>query len=414
MKELRALLALYICASVAMAGDWPQWLGPRRDGSSDEIVKPWQTPLKELWKQTIDEGNSSPIIAGDRVYLHTRVGKKDEEALTAYDANTGKQLWRTVYARSKYENFFGGGPRATPSVSGNKLYSYGVTGILTCSDVESGKQIWQVDCLKKYKTDNLFFGASCSPLIVDDLILVNVGGKGNSVVAFNKDSGEERWKALDDKASYSSPILLTQAGRQAVVFLTASKLVALAPQDGTILWQHPLVDALFESSTTPALCGDILFGSSITFGGVGLKLTEMDGKPAVKQLWQKPELNCYFSTPVSVGKEHLYVVTGTKPAFTKILNKATLRCVEAQTGKELWNRDKVGVYHASLLRTGDSKLLLLEEEGRLVLLQPDPQSYKELASSRVCGKTWAHPALAGGRLYIRDDAKTLRCIELPQ
>jgi outer membrane protein assembly factor BamB len=411
MKELRALMALLLGASVALAGDWPQWLGPRRDNSSQEIVKPWTEPLKILWKQPVAEAHSSPVVAQGRVYLHTAVAGKDEEALTAYDAKSGKQLWQTAYPRAPFKNPFGNGPRATPSVNADKVYAFGITGLLTCFAADTGKQLWQVDTLKKYNAPNLVFGVSCSPLIEGDLLFVNVGGKGSSIVAFDKNTGEERWKGLDDPASYSSPIGIKQAGEREIVFLTAKGLVALAPKDGSVFWKYPLVDKLAESSTTPVVAGDILFGSSITIGGVGLRLQASEGKPGVKEAWMKPDLNCYFSTPVAVGKDYLYIVTGSSPfAFVK---QATLRCVEAQTGKELWSRGKVGTYHASLLRTGDSKLLMVEEAGNLVLLQPKPESYDELARSKICGQTWAHPALAERRLFIRD-SKQLVCVEMPE
>jgi outer membrane protein assembly factor BamB len=410
MRAPAALVLWLTCAPLALAGDWPQWLGPRRDGSSEEVVKPWQDKLTTQWQKPVGEGHSSPVVAEGRVILHARVAGKHEEAVTAFDAKTGKQLWQTTYPHVEFKSLFGNGPRATPSVAGGHVYTYGITGLLTCLDAKSGAKVWQVDCLKAYKAANLFFGASCSPLVEGDLVYINVGGKGASIVAFDKNTGEERWKALDDKASYSSGIALTQAGQRAVVFLTAQRLAALSAQDGSKYWEHPLVDKLFESSTTPVVCGDILFGSSITFGGLGLRLSEQP-PPSVKEEWMKPELNCYFSTPVAVGKDHLYLVTGTKPPA--IISKASLHCVEAQTGKKLWTRDKVGTYHASLLRTGDNKLLLLEEGGKLILMQPDPQEYREICSSPICNQTWAHPALSDGRLYVRDN-KELRCVVLQQ
>jgi outer membrane protein assembly factor BamB len=237
-----------------------------------------------------------------------------------------------------------------------------------------------------------------------DLELVNVAGKGASLVALDRNSGETRWAKLDDKASYSSPIAVGRGDGRQAIFLTAAGLVSIAPKDGKVFWQIPLVDKLAESSTTPVVAGNMLFASSITVGGIGVKL--LDG-PKAERKWMKPDLNCYFSTPVAVGKDHLFVVTGTKPPA--LTSKATLRCVESATGKELWNRDKVGTYHASLLRTGDGKVLLLEEAGDLVLLAPDVEKYHELARSKICGKTWAHPALANGRLYVRDE-KELVCV----
>jgi outer membrane protein assembly factor BamB len=395
---------------VLLAADWPQWLGQRRDASTPEKVAAWKEPLKVLWQQPVGEGHSSPVAANGRVYVHTRVQDKDQEQLSAFDAKTGKPLWQsTPVERGKFADpfKFGSGPRATPTATPSRVFTFGITGILGSYEAETGNRVWQVDTLKAYGAPNLFFGASCSPLVEFGLVLVNVGGKGTSIVAFNGKTGVEKWKTLDDPASYSSPIARGGLNRHAI-FLTGRRLVALSLESGELLWDFPLVDKLSESSTTPAIAAkDILFGSSVTFGGVALKLQD-DDKPGVKQLWADPRYNCYFSTPVAVG-EQLYVVTGSKP-LSKV-TKATLRCVDAATGKELWMRDKVGTYHASLLRTGDNKLLMLEEAGDLVLLDPNPTEYRELARSKVCSKTWAHPALSDGRLFIRDGTE-LRCINL--
>ncbi len=408
MPWLRSLAALVILGPSLLAADWPQWLGPRRDGSSTETVAPWKGPLKLLWRQPVGEGHSSPVVANGRVFLHTKAAEGDTEVVQAFDASSGKPLWSESYPRAPYKGLFGSGPRATPTVHEAKVYTYGITGILTCSNAADGKRLWQVDALKTFKAPKLFFGASCSPLVEGKLLLINVGGKGASVVAFNKDSGKAVWKKLDDGASYASPVAFTAAGQRQVVFLTQQGLVSLRPTDGEVFWQFPFKDKLSESSTTPVRVGDLLIGSSITIGSVGLRLKEEGGKPQVAEAWKKPELTCYFSTPLAVGKDHIYMVNGSLFAKT-----ATLRCVETATGKELWNRPRVGTYHASLLRTGDGKLLMLEEKGDLVLIEPNPQGYRELARARVCGQTWAHPALANGRLYVRD-GKELICVELPR
>jgi outer membrane protein assembly factor BamB len=423
MPRLRCLLLVLMSSSVAAAEDWPQWLGPRRDGSTSEKVMPWKGELKVLWRQSVGEGHSSPVVAGDVVYLHAQVKDSTQEVVSAFASKDGSPVWSKTYDRGNFKSLFGGGPRGTPAVRGGKLYSYGITGFLTCFDAGSGEQLWQVDALAEAKqTDpkasNLFFGASCSPLVEDNLVLVNVGGKGTSLVAYRKNDGKVAWRTLDDKASYSSPTAVGRGDTRQVIFLTAKGLVAVAPKDGKVLWQHPLVDKLFESSTTPVLVGDVLFGSSITFGGLALKLEVSSAGSKVSQLWMKPELNCYFSTPVAVGKEHLYVVTGMKPSLASLLPgakkvppRADLHCVEVATGKILWTRPKVGEYHASLVRTGDNKLLLVEEAGDLVLLDPNPKEYRELARTKICGNTWAHPAVANGRLFIRDE-KALVCVEL--
>jgi hypothetical protein len=191
------------------------------------------------------------------------------------------------------------------------------------------------------------------------------------------------------------------------VFLTQEGLVSLHPADGKVLWRYPLKDRLLESSVTPVRAGELLIGSAITAGTVALNFKTQEGSILPSEAWKKPELTCYFATPVPAGAAELYLVTGSLTA-----KQAVLRCVEVETGKELWKKGGVGVYHASLLRTGDGKLLMLEEKGNLVLLQPDPKQYRELARARICGDTWAHPALANGRLYVRD-RKELVCVELP-
>jgi outer membrane protein assembly factor BamB len=402
---MRATLSCVILAlgtQQLMAADWPQWLGPRRDGASEETVAPWQGQLKVLWKQPVGEGHSSPVVAGGKVFLLTKLRDKNDEALEAFDAGTGKPLWKQTYDRGAFKSLFGNGPRGTPAVAGDKVYTFGITGILSCYSAADGTPVWQVDTLKRYQAANLFFGMSCSPIVEGERVVVNVGGKGASLVAFDKDTGKEAWKHLDDKASYSSPIAIGQGDARELVFLTGKGLVGVTPADGAVRWQFPFQDTLNESSTTPVQVGDLLIASSITLGSVGLK---KEGTNVSKQ-WSNGDLSCYFATPVAVGTEHVYLVTGS------ILSKqASLHCIAAATGKKLWTRPKVGAYHASLLRTGDNKLLLLEEAGSLVLLDPDPKEYRELARAKICGTTWAHPALANGRLYVRDD-KELICVEM--
>jgi outer membrane protein assembly factor BamB len=408
MHGTRALLVLLLLGVAARAADWPQWLGPNRDGSSTETVAAWKTAPKVLWRQPVGEGHSSPVVAGGRVFLHTRVKDKDDEEVAAFDAKTGTPVWKTPYPRGAFKSLFGNGPRGTPAVAGDRVYTFGITGMLTCFEAGSGKQLWQVDTLKKFDAKKLFFGSSSSPLVDGNRVFVDVGAKGASVVAFDKDKGDVLWQSQDDKASYASPILFGEGSRRQLVFLTGENVLSLNPENGMLRWKFPFVDELSESSTTPVRVGDLLLASSISAGSVGLRLQTKDEKPAVEQAWKNDQLTCYFSTPVPVGKEHIFLVTGTKPPALKV--HADLRCIEAATGKELWQKANVGKYHASLLRTGDDKLLMLDDSGNLMLLEPSFQEYKELAKAKVCGETWAHPALADGRLYVRD-GENLVCVQ---
>lgn len=410
MPWFRATFFACACCCVTQAADWPQWLGPNRNGTSTEKVAAWTKNPEVVWRQPVGEGNSSPVIAANRAFIHAKVKDKDDEEVIAYDAKTGKELWRTAYTRDAFQSLFGNGPRATPAVDGDHVYTFGITGVLTCFEAGSGKQLWQVDTLKQFQAKNLFFGMACSPLVVDGNVVVNVGGTGASIVAFDKEKGTVAWKSLNDKASYSSPIVTGSGKDRQLVFLTGQSVASLNPADGSEYWRFPLVDKLFESSTTPVRAGNLLLASSITYGSAGLQLANQDEKPTFKEAWKNPTLTCYFSTPVAVGDGHIFLVTGNNPLAIK-KPEATLRCIDAKTGKEEWSKAGVGTYHAALLRTGDGKLLMLDDRGTLTMLEPDLKEFHPLAKATVCGETWAHPALSDGRLYMRDNKEVI-CLKL--
>lgn len=398
-----------LVAANLTAADWPQWLGPKRDGATTEIVKPWKEPLPIVWKQKVGvvekqiQGHGGPVVAGGKTFLFFRTPGKYEETLACFDADSGKPLWSTPYPRKKADFAYGNDPRSAPCVVGGKVYTYGITGVLTCFNAADGKIDWQTDAGADYKMPSLVFGASCSPIVVGDVVLVNIGAKGASIVAFDKKTGKEVWKKLDDGASYSSPFLYESGGQERVAFLTAKGPVSLSPKDGTIHWQYPFVDLLLESSCTPMMIDGKMLISSITAGTVLLEENPM----VAKKVWSN-SLNCYFSTPIAVGKDSLYLVTG-----DLILKRAVLRNIDPKTGKERWSKNGVGQFHATLVRTGDNKLLMVEEKGDLVLIDPSVKEYRELARSQICGGTWAHPAIANGKLYIRDD-QDLICVQLPK
>ena len=416
MTRLRTLplLALSILVAPALAEDWPGWLGPRRDGSSTATIKPWKGDLEVVWKKGVGEGHSSPIVAGGKVFLHTKVMEdREAESVTAYDAKTGKVVWTKSYARTKFKSLFGAGPQSTPTVSGGRLYSHGATGLLTCFDTAKAEQLWQVDTQKDFAPPPLTFGAACSPLVEGDNVYVNVGGKGASVVAFAKEDGKVAWQQLDDRASYASGIAFGPRGKRQVAFLTQQGLRGFGAMDGKKLWEYKLVDKLNESSTTPVFVGDTLLASSVTFGMVGLELVPGDDGVKVKELWKNPALTCYFSTPMPVGKEYVYVVAGKLSLLSP--PSSTLYCVEVATGKVAWRKDKIGKYHAALMRTGDDKLLMLSDLGELVLIDPDPKGYNELSRTKFAksDQIWAHPAVSDGLLYYRDE-RDLYCLRLPE
>ncbi len=399
---LRTLPVLLLLTVPAVAADWPQFLGPSRDSTTPDKFPAWKDKPKEVWKKAVGEAHSSPVVANGLVYVFAKVDKKEAESLTAFDAKTGEEKWTKSYERAKFTPPFGNGPRGTPTVDGDRVFTLGSTGLLTCWDAKTGEQKWQTDTLKEFGAKNLFFGVSTSPTVVGKVVVLMVGGKGAGVVGVDKETGKAVWQSTDDRASYASPIVVGDKNSE-LVFLTGDHVRSLKADLGKEVWKHPFVDALLESSTTPVKVGDLYVVGSVKSGSIGVRVKGSE----VEQVWKNEKLTCYFSTPVVVG-DYLYMVNGEAkfPGGTLVM-----RCVEAKSGKVMWEKADVGTYHAAFVKTGDGKLLLHDDKGNLKLLEPNEKEYKELASSKVCGTTWAHPAVSDGKIYLRDE-KTLYCLEV--
>jgi outer membrane protein assembly factor BamB len=406
MANLRALILLLLVVPTSRADDWPQWLGPKRDGGTAEKVGAWKEAPKKLWEQPVGPGHSVPAIAGERVFVHERVPEQNREQIIAYDAKTGKELWRDAYDRAPYRSALNTGPQATPTVAGNRVYTFGITGVLSCYEVDTGKRLWQVDTYKKLNATLPRYGVTCSPLVVGNRVIVAVGGKGSSVVAFDTEKGDLQWQALDEPAGTASPVLFTAGGRLPdAVFMTTLRLVGLNPLDGSVNWEHPLVFQPSGTAPTPMVMGNEILTSTMTNGSTLIRLGVKDDKPTSEQVWQEKDLSGYFSTGVAT-KDHIYVISN----VLKPIPSASLRCVDRKTGKEQW-KTSAGYFHAGVIRTGDGKLLILSDSGTLRLAEDGDKGYRELCTAKVCGGTLTNPAIAGGRLYVRDD-KNVFCYQL--
>lgn len=400
-----SLLVLLFSASPVLAGDWPQWLGPNRDGTSPEIVTPWKERLKPKWRLPVGDGHSSPIVKEGKVYLHFKDKQSEGETLICVDGATGKLVWEKTLPRTAFANQFGNGPRATPLIHQDRIITFGASGQLACHELADGKLVWKRDLLTEFSAKNLYFGASASPVAIGETVLISVGGKGAGMVAFQIADGSTIWKAIDDTATYSSPVIRPDG---LVYFLSQSGLQVVSAKDGKPVGKFPLVDRLNESATTPVFTKNGVFASSVTYGGAFLDT--QTGDSFLKPLWKNGGLSCYFSTPVlDTTGETIYMVTGSIiPPPSSVL-----KCVEVKTGKVLWSRPKTGKYHAAMMRLGDGKMLLVDDFGDLRLFEPNKEKYTELAVSRICGQTWAHPALANSTLFIRDDGFLL-AVDLPK
>ncbi len=407
-------LALFSSLALpARAADWPHRFGPYRNCSTPEVIAPWQGELKPAWSMPLGEGYSSPTVADGKLFLHAKVKDEKVEEVLAYDAVTGQQLWRFSYPHKPFESNVGNGPRWSPHYVRGKLYAYGITGILTCLDASTGKQLWQLNPLEQHDAAIMMFGASAGPLIDGNKIYLPVGGSGSGLVALDASTGEELWKALDESPTSVAPLLFLPKveGRGTVrqlVYTSRRGLIGVDPQDGRALWHFPLIELPVVTLPPPTAAGDLIVCSSMFTGTIAFKLQDQDGQLKPIEVWRNPQITTYFTQNLMGPANKLYVVNATLIPEADI----ALACLDVNTGKQLWMQPKIGLYQLNMIRTGDDRLLMLDDtHGDLILLDAAAAEYKELCRSKVCKPTIISPALANGRLYTRDDVG-LNCYEL--
>lgn len=398
------VLALALALPIS-AADWPQYLGPTRDGHSAETRLNWNWPKDGppiAWSMKVGTGWAGPVVAGERVILFHRIGP--EEIVVCLDTATGKEKWTFRYPTKYRDEFdFDDGPRSTPLIAENRVFALGANGDLHALDLATGKTIWHRSLLVEYTVPKGFFGVACSPLLAGGKLLVNVGAKGAGIVGFDPDTGKEAWKATSDAASYSSPTVATIDGKRLAIFLTREGLVALEPATGTVRFTHPWRPRLNESvnAATPLVWkNDIFLSVSYSTGGLLLRAKGNE----LEEVWSNDRaLSCHYNTPVRVG-DYLYGVHGRQEG-----GGAKLRCVSWSTGDVKWNVDRFGV--ASFIAV-DGGVLALTEAGELVRFDASPDGYKERARAAILGSpTRAAPALADGKFFARDGNK-LVCVKL--
>jgi outer membrane protein assembly factor BamB len=392
-------IVLLAAVAVAAGADWPQFLGPARNGVSPEtgLRLKWPTSGPPVvWQTQAGEGFSAPAVQGNRLILFHRLG--DKEAVDCLDASTGKPRWRFDYP-THYEDDFGkgNGPRATPTISGKRIYTVGAEGWLHCLDLESGQKIWSRSLTADYQVPRSFFGAGSSPVVEGDLLLVNVGGKAAGIVAFARETGREVWRATRDGASYASPVATTIDGRRHTIFFTREGIVVLDPATGAIDFQKRWRSRSNASvnATSPLVLDDRVFFSASYETGAIMQRIRKDG---IETLWQGDDaLSSHYSNIVHANG-YLYGFDGRQEVG------ARLRCIEAATGKVKWTEEGFGCGTTVLV---EEDLILLTERGDLVLAAASPEGYKERSRAHVFDSLpcRAHLALANGLLYGRDGSK---------
>jgi outer membrane protein assembly factor BamB len=379
-----------LAAGPAAAVDWPQFRGVNRDGVSAETDLPRSWPAegpRVLWKRAIGEGYSGISVVGDRLYTMDSDGTT--EYVVALEAGSGKEVWR-VPAGAKLVDSMGNGPRTTPTLDGGTVYAMGSHGRLLALKAADGAKIWEVDLPQAFGAKRPTWGYSGSPLIDGDLLILEVGGKdGKGVVAFEKATGKVRWGALDGDPAYSSPVMMTIGGiKQYVVPRRAgTQTVALRP-DGSVLWTHPGPSSVIAIALLIPPDKVYVSGGDDA-GAVLMRIKTEGGKATVEELWKTRTMKNHFNNAVLVG-DHLYG-----------FDNATFKCLSVATGEPAWAFRGLG--KGSLLVADGDLLIVLSDTGTLLLVKADPGAYTELARFQAMeGKAWTAPALANGRLYLRD------------
>ncbi len=411
---------------------WPQWRGPQRDGvwsGTVDVQPPPAEGLEVLWRTPIGPGYTGPTVAEDRVFVMDRIRQPEQmERVLCLDAGTGVQMWEhrypCVYSGVGYE----AGPRASVTVDGKQAYALGSMGHLHCFDV-GGAVLWQRNLNEEYgissKDRMPIWGIAASPLIYQEWVIVQIGaGQGSGVVAFDKRSGEEAWKCLDDRAQYSSPILVQQAGRDVLVIWTGDSVAGLDPQNGQVLWRYSFPPKNMPIGVASPIYRDgQVFVTSFYDGSLMLRLRD---DMQVEKVWAKVGVNerqtqalhSIIGTPVWIG-DHLYGVD----------SYGEFRCLEAGTGERVWEDLSIvpqarwaTVHIVQFPDAASSQVLLFNERGELLLGTLTPQGFQEKWRTQLIGPTtpqlnqrggvcWSHPALTANSIIVRNDEEIV-CLRL--
>lgn len=383
--------------------DFPQFLGPDRDAIVRQVRldADWQSkPPQVLWQRAMGDAWSSFAVVGD--YAFTQEQYDAEEQIACYALATGEPVWRYRYPAEFRTVIAGVGPRATPTVADGRLYAMGATGIMHCLDAREGSPVWTRDTLSDAKAENRLWGVSCSPLLLDEYVIVSCGGaNGWSLVAYDKSTGDVAWHAGDSPAGYSSPIWVTLAGVPQILIVNERNVTAHDPSDGRILWEHPW------GAENPVCANPIVIGENQVFlsagYGYGCVLLDVapsdDGVFAVREVWPRNRnMKLKFNNGVHLD------------GYIYGLDDGVLACLDLKTGKRRWKAGRYG--HGQLLLVGDL-LLIQAETGELVLVRATPEKHDELATAAALNdKTWNNPALSGPLLLVRN-AKEAACLRLP-
>lgn len=435
-RVLISLLVLMSCPAGVRADDWPQWLGPRRDGVWREqgiLEKFPQDGPRRRWRTPIGAGYSGPAVAAGRVYVTDRVADvvaKDpfakeklggQERVLCLDEATGKELWKHEYDCA-YEVSYPLGPRTTPLVHGDKVYTLGTMGDLKCLETGSGKVIWEKNFVRDFEARVPLWGFASNPLLDGDKLICLCGGPGSTVVAFHKETGKELWRSLSvDEIGYAPPVIVNAGGTRQLIIWLPNAVNSLDPETGKRLWSQPFMVKANLTVPTPRQSGDLLFVTSFYNGSMMLRLNH--DKPGAELLWkgkgrgeqtnQTDGLHSIMPTPF-IKDGYIYGVC----------SYGQLRCLNLK-GERIWETfqatggQEVRWGNAFLVEHGD-KFFLFNEKGDLIIARLSPKGYDEVSRAHLIDPTdrfpkrlvvWTHPAFANRSVYVRND-KEIACFSL--
>jgi len=389
-----ACAGLGIVSAQTRSPDWPQWRGPNRDGAITSFTAPkaWPDQLTRKWKIDVGLGYASPVLVGNRLYMFSRRG--DNEVLAALDADTGKEIWQSSYAApftvnpaaARHEK----GPKSTPTFANGKLYTLGMTGIVTAYDAASGKQVWQ----KPAPPSAPLYHTAMSPLVDRGLVIVHVGGHNQgALTAFDANTGAEKWKWSGDGPSYSSAIAVDFSGTRQVIVLTQENVVGVAAAGGELLWKRPFSTQFTQNIITPILYGDVVIFSGLDKPITAFKVVKRADQWTTENVWENAALPLYMTNGVMVG-DTLFGMTHR--------NAGQFFAVDARTGKTLWTSPPRQATNAAMLHAGDV-LFMLKDDAELIVAKASASGFEPVKRYTVADSaTWAQPTISGNRMFVKD------------